>query len=168
MNFKRILVAINHSPSTSIVFDRASDLAQKEHANLTILHCIVDNTVGLEPLLESGVGSGFYPADPEFSQSLYTETLQVEHQAEAWVREYCQKAVALNIPTEYQCHFGDPGITICQVAQKWRADLIVLGRHDDHSAIAELFTGSVSNHVIHHATCSVLVVKEPAPIDTDR
>jgi hypothetical protein len=33
MNFKRILVAINHSLLTSIVFDRALNLAQQEQAN---------------------------------------------------------------------------------------------------------------------------------------
>ncbi|PHM06640.1 hypothetical protein CK516_32235 [Nostoc sp. 'Peltigera malacea cyanobiont' DB3992] len=44
MNFKRILVAINHSPLTSIVFDRALNLAQQEQANLMILHCLVDFT----------------------------------------------------------------------------------------------------------------------------
>ena len=166
MNFKRILVAINHSPSTSIVFERAIDLAQKERANLTILHCIANNSVGLEPLLESGVGSGFYAAAPEFTQSLYNETLEEDRQAEAWLQEYCQRAVALNIPTEYQHHFGDPGTNICDVARQWDADLVILGRHD-HSAIAEFFTGSVSNYVIHHADCSVLIVKEPKSIDTD-
>lgn len=166
MNFKRILVAINHSNSASIVFERAIDLAQKERANLTILHCIANNTVGLEPLLESGAGTGFYPADPEFTQSLYNETLEEDRQAEAWLQEYRQRAVALNIPTEYQHHFGDPGTNICNVARQWGADLIILGRHD-HSAIAEFFTGSVSNYVIHHADCSVLVVKGHESIDAD-
>ena len=166
MNFKGILVAIDRSPSTSIVFERAIDLAQKERANLTILHCIANNTIGLEPLLESGAGTGFYPADPEFFQSLSNETLEEDRQAEAWLQEYYQKAVTLNIPTEYQHHFGDPGTNICDVARQWGADLVILGRHD-RQAMAEFFTGSVSNYVIHHADCSVLVVKRHESVGAD-
>jgi nucleotide-binding universal stress UspA family protein len=161
MNFKRILVAINHSPLTSIVFDRALNLAQQEQANLMILHCLVD-VAALEPLSESGERFGLYPypSDTGFSQLLQDETLQLDiEQAKAWLQEYCQKATALNIPTEYQYHFGEPGATILSVAQQWNADLIILGRHD-HSPITEFFTGSVSNHLVHHANCSVLVIKD--------
>jgi nucleotide-binding universal stress UspA family protein len=159
MNFKRILVAINHSPLTSIVFDRALHLAQQEQASLMILHCLVD-VARFDPLLESGGMLGVYPINTGFSQSLHDETFQLENQqAESWLQKYCHSATALNIPTEYQHHFGDPGATILSVAQEWSADLIVLGRHD-HSAIAEFFMGSVSNHVVHHANCSVLVIKD--------
>lgn len=159
MNFKRILVAVNHSSLTFTVFERALNLAQKEQANLMILHCLAD-TARLDPLIESGATFGLYPTDAGFSQLLHNETVQLEiQQATAWLQDYYQKAVNLKIPTEYQHQFGNPGGTICNAAQQWRADLIILGRHDQ-SAIAEFFTGSVSNHVIHHASCSVLVVKD--------
>jgi len=156
MNFKRILVAINHSPLTSIVFDRALHLAQQEQAHLMILHCVAEFSQGIE----SENRYGLYPNDTAFSQFLYTEPIQSEnHEAESWLQEYCQKAMALNVPVEHQHQLGDPGTTICSVAQQWNADLIVLGRHD-HAAIVEFFTGSVSNHVMHHANCSVLVIKD--------
>jgi nucleotide-binding universal stress UspA family protein len=44
------------------------------------------------------------------------------------------------------------------VARTWNADLIVIGRRGLRG-LAEMFLGSVSNHVIHHAHCSVLVVQ---------
>ncbi|MHC5935256.1 universal stress protein [Nostoc sp.] len=174
MNFKRILVAINHSPLTSIVFDRALNLAQQEQAKLMILHCLVDFTA-INPGFESGGTFGLYPINTGFSPSLREETLQLEiEQAKAWLQEYCDQATARNISTEYQHHFGEPGATISSVAQEWNADLIVLGRHD-HSAmgyapleaIAEFFVGSVSNHVVDHANCSVLVIKDTNP-DKDK
>lgn len=159
MNFKRILVAINHSPLTSIVFDRALHLAQQEQASLMILHCLVD-VAGLDPMIESVGSFGFYPLNTGFSQSFHEETLQLEIQhAKVWLQEYCDSATALNIPTEYQHQFGEPGATIFSVAQQWNADLIIIGRHD-HSAITEFFIGSVSNYVVHHANCSVLVIKD--------
>ncbi|MBW4442002.1 MAG: universal stress protein [Plectolyngbya sp. WJT66-NPBG17] len=152
------MVAINHSLLTSAVFDQALDLAQKEQASLMILHCLLD-VAEFTPLVESGATVGLYPIDAGFSQWSSIELLQSEVQDTiAWLQDYCQKSVNLKIPTEYQYQIGKPEIAIRTVAQQWKADLIILGRHD-HSAITEFFTGSVSNDVIHHANCSVLVVK---------
>jgi len=169
MNFKRILVAINPSPLTSTVFEQALNLAQKEQANLMILYCLycLVNVGEIEFPIESRAMFGLYPTYPRFSQ-FHSETLQLETQpAKAWLQNHYQQAIALNIPTEYQYQFGDPGATICNTAQQWDASLIILGRHDQ-GAIAEFFTGSVSNHVVHHATCSVLVVKDHESINTDK
>ncbi len=166
MNFKRILVAINHSPLTSIVFDRALNLAQQEQAKLMILHCLVDLTA-IAPGFQSGGTFGIYPINTGLPQLIQDETLQLQiEQAKTWLQEYCDRATVLNISTEYQHHFGEPGATILSVAQEWNADLIVLGRHD-HSAIAEFFVGSVSNHVVDRANCSVLVIKDTNP-DKDK
>lgn len=55
--------------------------------------------------------------------------------------------------------FGAPGYQICTLANEWQIDLIVMGRKG-HSGLAELFIGSVSNYVLHHAHCSVLVVQD--------
>jgi nucleotide-binding universal stress UspA family protein len=54
---------------------------------------------------------------------------------------------------------GDPGHSICESAQNWGADLIVLGRRG-RTGFAEAFLGSVSNYVVHHASCSVFVIQE--------
>ncbi|MGF1516635.1 MAG: universal stress protein, partial [Nodosilinea sp.] len=50
-----------------------------------------------------------------------------------------------------------PGRVICTLAKTWAADLIVVGSHR-RKGLSELFLGSVSNYVMHHAPCSVLVV----------
>jgi nucleotide-binding universal stress UspA family protein len=153
MKFKRILVAMIHSPLASMVFDRALHLAHQEQAHLLLLHCLAES-IGFDPLLESGGALDIYP------QIVQDETLPEKlQQAEDWLKAMAQEAVALDIPTAYERHFGEAGATICDVAQQWNADLIVLGRQDD-SVIVEFFTGSVSNHVVHHAPCSVLVIKD--------
>ncbi len=169
MEFKRIVVAINHSPLASIVFDRALHLAQHEGAHLTILHCLVDIPSTAMPI-ESGSlsGLGLYQTDLGFSQPLYDELLQSEiDRAKAWLEEYLQKAVAAKVSTDYQHHFGVPETIICQVATESNADLIVLGRHE-RSGIVEFFAGNVCDRVIHHATCSVLVVKDNNLGNSDR
>ena len=100
MNFKSILVAINHSPLTSVVFDRALNLVQQEQAKLMILHCLVDLTA-IDPGLQFG-RFGLYPINTEFSQSFREETLQREiEQAKTWLQEYCDRATSLNISTPF-------------------------------------------------------------------
>lgn len=47
---------------------------------------------------------------------------------------------------------------IVEEAEKWGADLIVVGSHG-YGFWERMFLGSVSNAVVHHAPCSVLVVR---------
>jgi nucleotide-binding universal stress UspA family protein len=53
---------------------------------------------------------------------------------------------------------GDPAPTLLRAASDQGADLIVVGDHG-HSAIERFMIGSVSENVVRHAHCSVLVVK---------
>ena len=52
---------------------------------------------------------------------------------------------------------GIAGPKICELAKSWRADLVVIGR-TRRSKLSECVLGSVSNHVIHHTPCSILLV----------
>jgi nucleotide-binding universal stress UspA family protein len=53
---------------------------------------------------------------------------------------------------------GDPDTAIADYARTWGADVIVVGTHD-RSRVERLLLGSVSESVVKHAPCSVLVVK---------
>jgi nucleotide-binding universal stress UspA family protein len=57
--------------------------------------------------------------------------------------------------------FGSPDSRIVETAEEWKADLIVVGSHG-YSRWERLLLGSVSSSVVHHAPCSVLVVRVPA------
>jgi nucleotide-binding universal stress UspA family protein len=59
---------------------------------------------------------------------------------------------------------GDPKSIIIDYAKEWGADLIVVGSCEK-SRIEKFFLGSVSENVIKHAPCSVLVVK-PDTLDS--
>jgi nucleotide-binding universal stress UspA family protein len=75
-----------------------------------------------------------------------------------WLRPFSERAESQAISTTLDCGTGLPGSLICQTARDWQADLIVLGRRG-HRGLSEVLLGSVSNYVIHHAPCSVLVVQ---------
>lgn len=49
---------------------------------------------------------------------------------------------------------------IVRAAASERADLVVVGSHG-RTGLTRLLMGSVASHVLNHAPCSVLVVREP-------
>lgn len=57
--------------------------------------------------------------------------------------------------------FGSPDSRIVETAEEIGADLIILGSHG-YNRWERLLLGSVSSSVIHHAHCSVLVVRSAA------
>jgi nucleotide-binding universal stress UspA family protein len=56
---------------------------------------------------------------------------------------------------------GSPERELIEEAIEWRADLIVVGSHG-RGFWGRLTLGSVTDAVVHHAPCSVLVVRPPA------
>jgi nucleotide-binding universal stress UspA family protein len=56
---------------------------------------------------------------------------------------------------------GDAGPMIVWVAEHEPTDVIVVGSHG-HGVLKRLVMGSVSQHVVNHAPCPVLLVRAPA------
>lgn len=158
--FHKILVAIDEFNSGECVFKQALDLAKATNSNLLVMHV-------LNPLDQDHPGVAIYPVIDSYYPTLYNEVLKrwqeqlVEYEQHrlAMLRSLVSEAEAAGITTELTQNMGDPGRTICTVAQTWNADLIVIGRRG-RSGIGEVLLGSVSNYVMHHAPCSVLTVQE--------
>ena len=73
------------------------------------------------------------------------------------LRDYTGRTEAAGVTADFLQTTNSPGRGICQAAKSWRADLIVVGSHQ-RQGIQELLLGSVSNYVMHHAPCSVIIV----------
>ncbi|HEY9649519.1 MAG TPA: universal stress protein [Coleofasciculaceae cyanobacterium] len=157
MAFKKILVAIDRSSQAPVVFEQALDLAQVEESQLMLFHCIdPESQAETIPFIGTVTEVDLY----ETLHRLQQEHLQQElEKARDWLQSYCQKASLKNSSTEFDCIVGDPNRRICELAKSWDADLIVLGRRG-YRGLSEFFLGSVSNYVLHHASCSVLVVQQ--------
>ncbi len=136
MNYKKILVAVDASPQASVVFEQALELAKKDSASLMVFHCA-----------ELGARMT-YPSEIESK----TE------QAQNVLQQYEQKSKEQGISIEFSHRVGNPGRAVCDVAQSWQADLVVVGRRGN-KGLTEVLLGSISNHIVHHAPCSVLVVQ---------
>jgi nucleotide-binding universal stress UspA family protein len=68
-------------------------------------------------------------------------------------------ADALGITGDLLVEVGDPGPTICSVAEAREVDVVVIGSHG-HGWLQRVLIGSVSKHVLHHAPCPVLVIRD--------
>ncbi len=84
--------------------------------------------------------------------------LRAQEVADDEARRVVERAARELHADERRVEHGDVGPTICQVAEDEQADLVVLGTHD-RSRWSRLWFGSVSDHVVRHAPCPVLVVR---------
>lgn len=157
--FKKILIAVDYLLHTEVILKKGMSLAQKYQSKLMIFHCVQGDMPGIPELMTTtsiGVYGGVYSRD----LIVLSEKLIEEAKAEMniWLKSLADKALAKGIPTEFEYRIGESGQQICQKAQDWEADLIIMGRRG-RKGLSEFLLGSVSNYVLHHAQCSVLIVQ---------
>lgn len=162
MTFARILVALDQPELREAVFWRSLALAQACQGSLHLLHVLSPRFLG-DPGFASASTTfsdlGTYPTfvDP----TVWQQQNQVQtEQAAAWLSEYSQTALNRDIETSFSHPVGEAGQEICQAATDWSADLVIVGRRG-RSSLSEVLLGSISQYVLHHAPCDVLVVQAP-------
>lgn len=158
MAFRKILVAIDRSSQAPLVFEQALQQAQIMGGSMMLAHIVRLST---DMPTGSFMGMGTI-ADIDTYATLrraqYERVQKEVEQAQDWLQSYVEQAAAKGVLAEIDCRSEEPSVWICKLAQTWGADLIVLGRRG-HQGIKEIVLGSVSNYVVHHASCSVLVVQ---------
>ena len=163
--FNRILVAIDHSAGSKQVFDKALSIAKADSANLILLHVLSVEEVGSRksPYLLQHKNRCIHvpPRIMRRANEAYdSEWLKLKQKGIELLRGYANKAIAAGVQTEFTQITGHPSSTICEFARSCHADVIAIGRRG-HSSLQEMSIGSVSNHVMHHAPCSILLVQTP-------
>jgi len=139
----RIVVAIDGSDNADRALTMAADLAARYGAKLTLLTVIPPTVV------PSYGGPVYEPPSPEALHSVYDRIL-----AEAKARVENPR-----IPTVETVR--REGIVVEEMVaylEKEPPDLLVMGSRG-LSAGRRLFLGSVSDALVHHAPCPVLVVR---------
>ncbi|MEM9137082.1 MAG: universal stress protein, partial [Cyanobacteria bacterium P01_F01_bin.42] len=82
-----------------------------------------------------------------------------EDKCRAVLENYRTQAQAQGVEAEIKLMTGEPGHAICDMVKEWRGDLILLGNRGLRG-LKELVLGSVSSFVMHHAHCSVLILRD--------
>ncbi|MBD2666566.1 UspA domain protein [Richelia sinica FACHB-800] len=155
--FKKILIALDRSDMRQDVFKQGLALAKLTSAKLMLLHVLSPEEEGSPDVLIFP-NIDYYPGWSEQSFRLYQQ--QWEHfqqEGLALLQTFSAQANTENVNTEFTQNSGSPGRMICELARVWQADLIVMGRRG-RSGLSEILLGSVSNYVLHHASCSVHIV----------
>jgi nucleotide-binding universal stress UspA family protein len=157
--FKKILVAIDRSEMSHDVFKTALDIAKADRAILVLLHVMSFDERGNPAMLMPTGMEYFQAADPK-TLEIYRDQLQsYEHQSLEILKSLADRATAEGVTTEVHQLADSPGRRICEFADSEEIDLIVMGRRG-LSGVNEFLMGSVSNYVLHHAPCSVLIDKK--------
>jgi nucleotide-binding universal stress UspA family protein len=157
--FHKILAAIDGSDASHDVFKTALDIAKADKSNLLILHILsFEEQNNLSISMPTGLE--YFQATDSDRLKIYLEKWQTyEQQSLDLLKSLADRATASGVITEFHQIPGSPGRQICEFAQSADVDLIVMG-HRGISGLNELLIGSVSNYVLHHAPCSVLMDKK--------
>jgi nucleotide-binding universal stress UspA family protein len=83
---------------------------------------------------------------------------QVRAGSEAGAQEIVHEARSRGAEATFLVWEGDPGEAILNAAAAEGVDLIVVGSRG-RSPVGRLLLGSVSDHIVRHADCPVLVVR---------
>lgn len=155
--FKKILVALDRSEMGEQIFKQGLAFAKMTGATLLLLHVLSSEEEG-SPYVTVFSNFNYYPGIGDKTFEFYQKQWNnFNNEGIEMLQSLCSKANEQGVDTEFTQNFGSPGRTICDLAHNWGADLIVMGRRG-HSGLTELFLGSVSNYVLHHAPCSVHIV----------
>ncbi|NJL02575.1 MAG: universal stress protein [Spirulinaceae cyanobacterium RM2_2_10] len=152
----KILVALDRSEQSEAVFMQALAIARQNQARLMLFHCLP-----VEERLDY-FGEIYSEEFIQNSQALKARIADQRDIDQEWLTQYSQRAADVGVAAEWDLKIGGAGYTIREYARHWEASLVVIGRRG-HSGLKELILGSASNHVLHHAPCSVLIAQAAAP-----
>jgi len=156
--FRKILAAIDRSPNGKIVFEQALVLTKATGANLMLLH-VLSSEEKDSPQMPSLTTREYSPLPGELLELYRKQWHTYEEQGLKLLRSLTEEAADVGVRNEFTQNSGSPGREICEVAQTWDADLIVIGRRG-RSSLQEWIAGSASSYVFHHAPCAVHIVFE--------
>jgi nucleotide-binding universal stress UspA family protein len=137
---ERLLLATDLSEASTAATEEAFELATRLGASLLVVSVIDPGSLLLP--------SGRFRARMD----------QVRERRETIAQELVERGRDVGVQVSFLVWDGDPGDMIVAAAQAEDADMVVVGSHG-RGAMGRLFLGSVSEHVVRHAPCPVLVVR---------
>jgi nucleotide-binding universal stress UspA family protein len=142
MQFSKVLIAVERPPLAFKVAEVGFSLAKSLAAQVMLVH------VNASALLYSP-DSGLSPQQLEARMTLEAEKLLQE-----LVTLYGQDLEPLSFVLE-----GNTEEVILKTLHEIKPDLLVLGTHN-HKPWRDLLLGSISEAIVRHANCPVMLVRE--------
>jgi len=157
----KILIATDGSDYSNAAIDAlANVVANPETTAFKIVSSVeFPATLPSDPFV--GISAEYYD---RIEKAGHEQAKEAAERAETQICSLFPNAV-LNITAEVIS--GSPQRVLIEKAAEWGADLIVVGSHG-YGFWSRALLGSVSNSVVHHAPCSVLVVRMAAAETTGK
>lgn len=140
-----ILVGVDGSPASRRAATYAFSLAEQTKARVTVVFVLES-----PPVIPVGPLSGYVMTGPP-------KTERDIELAREELKELTKEHPA--VPCERRVELGTPAELLCDLAARLSADLVVVGARG-RGAGARWLLGSVSDRIVHHAPCPVLVVRD--------
>jgi nucleotide-binding universal stress UspA family protein len=134
-----ILFATDGSPASEPASEQAIDLATQVQARLLVVSVLATSA------RPSEASAGAATADSRDSLTAKAQAI-------------VQRAKAAGVDATFLVWEGEAGDAIVAAADAENADLIVVGSHG-RSGVSRFLIGSVSDYVIRHAHCPVMVIR---------
>jgi nucleotide-binding universal stress UspA family protein len=83
---------------------------------------------------------------------------QVRARREQLAQALVERGRGMGVDVSFLVWTGDPGDMIVEAAEAEHADMVLVGSHG-RGVVGRFLLGSVSEHVVRHAPCPVLVVR---------
>jgi nucleotide-binding universal stress UspA family protein len=145
---RRILVPLDGSSLAEKALPLAQELSVEWQASISLAQAVSDvTTMYAESLIRAGIG----PYEPADLSSVYPDNRTA-------AEEYLTR-VAERVPGDVDAEVltGPPVYALTTFANERSITDVVMASHG-HTGLARFFLGSVAYEMVHHLTCSVIVV----------
>jgi nucleotide-binding universal stress UspA family protein len=139
----RILLAVDESKSSQQAIEKITQQFRRDNVEVRILHV-------LQPVSTT--------APPQMAAGYAPELQDLAKPARELLARAAKSLTDAGFKTETLLREGDVRETILDIAQEWKADLIVIGSRG-RSGVQRFLLGSVAESVARHALCSVEIVR---------
>ena len=155
---KKILVALDYSPSAQLVAETGYKIAEAMNAEVLLIHIVADinyySSMAYSPIMGF---SGY--TFPDIALDVVTD---LEAESLRFLNESKKHLGGENI--EVKVVGGETGPAILKTAEEYGADIVVMGSHG-RSGLGKLIMGSVAENVLQNSKVPLLVV--PIARDTE-
>lgn len=147
--FRRVLAATDFSPAADAAARRAFAFCSGPGSRVILCH-VID-----------------LPGPPNPLYAHYSPRHQATPEELAQIANESRRALEALVPedgrsqgrqVEVEVRVGTPLEELLNLAEETQADVLVLG-HSGRGALSRAFLGSLTDRLVHHAPCSVLVVR---------
>lgn len=141
---KKILVPTDFSDCSKKALQYALPLAKEHDAAITLLNV---------------VPTPCYPADGYGGIDYASLEADMRASGDKELRALARSEVRGEVPVDTLVRDGSAATEITEIARSLPADLIIISTHG-RTGLKHVFLGSVTEHIVRHAPCPVLVVRE--------